>query len=144
MCLQRRRLYDNQLIINRILVRRFCIFFSCMCTTFHLSCRVQFSFLHKQYTILNAIKECYFRNRKLKTKKKLKIMTFTINDQILQFNFIFEIYLENFLVEWVDFYLENSRPSWILKLVKYIVIYETSLEPFFDWILKSTHLTLNN
>ena len=90
-------LYDNQLIINPILVRRFtpssmwiknlfsrrsaavvvreiqdeCIFIvydfcnppppsyqfcSRMCATFHFSCRVQFSFLHWPYTILNAIK----------------------------------------------------------------------------------------
>ena len=39
-CIQRRRLFDNQLIITRILVRRFCRFCSRMCTTFHLSCRV--------------------------------------------------------------------------------------------------------
>ena len=96
MCLQRRRLYDNKLIITLFLVRRFCRFCSRICTTFHFSCRVQFSFLHRQYTILNAIKQCYFRNRKLKKQKKnKKIMTFTVNDQILQFNFIFEIYFDS-------------------------------------------------
>ena len=95
MCIQRRRLYDNQLIITRILVRRICRFYSRMYTAFHFSCRVQFIFLHRQYTILNAIKQCYYRNKKLKNKKILKIMTFTNNDQILQFNFIFEIYFDS-------------------------------------------------
>ena len=78
MCIQRRRLYENQLIITRIWVRRFCRFCSRMCTTFYFSCHVQFSFLHRQYTILNAIKKCYFRNRKLKKNFKKWHLQLTI------------------------------------------------------------------